>query len=156
VCVQSESQLKYYGTKKKQFWQILNSFEMEKKGYCMDEDAKSILDALKIPEHLKQLLSLYGISSVEDLKEINSESLNHMQQLIRDDGFRGIVSFEVKATRLQYLGFDVTDFKQFLFRPLDAKKLLTIPPKIVLREQEKAQQKRRDFNRYCVIFKKFK
>ena len=92
----------------------------------MNEDAKKFCTTNLLPDFVCSLLELYGISFIEDLVGFGQEDITEIERNVREGNFGGHVDFESKSNRIKYLGFDVTDLKSFLFRPIDKKKLLSI------------------------------
>lgn len=92
----------------------------------MDHKTKKFLQDQLIPDYASLLLELYSISYIQDLVAVDEDTLQEIEQNVRDGSFGGHTDFSSKADRIKYLGFPTSDSKQFSFRPLVKKKLLLI------------------------------
>lgn len=92
----------------------------------MDKQTMSFLADQLLPEYACLLLELYGITTIAELVMINDEVIRDIEQNVRVGSFGGHVDFGSRTARIKYLGFDVSDVKQFSFRPLVKRKLLSI------------------------------
>lgn len=92
----------------------------------MDEESKSLLKSIKLPDNFSMLLELYGLRTVEDLSQLDEATINEVVAFVRNGSLEEMVDMESKTNRIKYLGFNYTDLKTFKFAPFDLKKLKTV------------------------------
>lgn len=89
----------------------------------MDKNTKNFLMELNITNHVSLLLELYGVAFLEDLRSFDDNDIESIERNVRQGEFSNQVDFDSKQNRIKYLGFDLANWKDFTFRPIDKKKL---------------------------------
>lgn len=88
---------------------------------------KEFYSTHKIPPHLQNLLGgLAGVTTLEDLLELNEEMLASLEKQLRDGDFNSQADFSSRQTREKYLGNGDACLETFTFRPFDRIKLLRL------------------------------
>ena len=68
-------------------------------------DLETFYDTISFPKHLRNLLVVEGVIEISDLKYIDVERVNLIEEGIRDGTFaEGIADFESKQDQMKYLG----------------------------------------------------
>lgn len=92
----------------------------------MDNNTKIFLLELNITNHVSLLLELYGVAFLDDLTSFDDSDIENIERNVRQGEFSNQVDFDSKQNRIKYLGFDLANWKDFTFRPIDKKKLSKI------------------------------
>lgn len=80
---------------------------------------------LGLNEYAVLLVDLYGMRTLYDLAELDSDVIDDIVKHVREGLFKQ-VDFESRATRIRYLGADFQTPEAFNFKPMDRKKLLKV------------------------------
>lgn len=92
----------------------------------MDKKSKEFLKSFFIPDYVVSLLELYGFSCLVDLESIDANTIQDIEQHVREGLFQSLVDFASKQTREKYLGFNVLNVTCYSIKPMDKKKLLSV------------------------------
>lgn len=106
----------------------------------MDKKTVLFLNEQLVPNYVRLLLELYGITFIEELSKLDYQDIEEIEQGVRSGSFGGHVDFTSKANRMKYLGFDVSDVSKFSFRPIVKKKLLAISAAATLAAAKKTEE----------------
>lgn len=108
----------------------------------MEENLRKFLKEKNIPETVQNLLELYGINALDDLKIFDEETIAEVELAVRENEFSSRVDFSSKQMRIKYLGFDATVPEVFKFRPMEKKKLLNLQAAAKIQLEKKTSKKR--------------
>jgi hypothetical protein len=108
--------------------------------YPMEEAAIDMLNELTVPNHLQLLLSIYGVTYVEDLIEFGGEEIDGLEAAIQEGRFDSFADFTSSQNRIKYFGSDISETKQFTLAKQDRDTLMAISGAVSERLPSAAQR----------------
>lgn len=87
--------------------------------------SEKLLKGKLLPDCMIELLSIYGYNLLEDIAEIDEESINDIEIQVRRGNFNGLIDIDSKSTRLKYFGSETLIHSQFSIAKITRKKVLS-------------------------------